>query len=293
MSHFTVMIIGDDPEVQLHPYSEHIEVEPYTNGPVSDESKKIMVEHYEKEFPEHKGKSYDELYEKFGEQWNGNTCKKNKDGVWEEWSTYNPKSQWDWYTLGGRWSGDIIKLKKGATGESGEAGAFDNKVGIDAAKKGDIDFEGMKDDAEKVARKQYKKVMKCFNNSLPVLTHILSEILDPKNERYNVLSIDEKRTMYHEQDAIKEVNKHIETLGHFFDISDYQCNEDEYAERARDSACQTFAVLKDGVWYERGKMGWWACVSDEKDDNDWNNEIGDLLSDVPDDTLISIYDCHI
>lgn len=54
-----------------------------------------------------------------------------------------------------------------------------------------------------------------------------------------------------------------------------------------------FAVVKDGEWHERGQMGWWGVVSDEKLMEDWKNELKTLLSDVPDDAVVSVYDCHI
>jgi len=55
----------------------------------------------------------------------------------------------------------------------------------------------------------------------------------------------------------------------------------------------TFAVLKDGNWYEKGKMGWWGCVSDEKDSDSWDRELVKLIKESPEDTLFSLYDCHI
>ena len=58
-------------------------------------------------------------------------------------------------------------------------------------------------------------------------------------------------------------------------------------------AFPTFAVVKDGKWYEKGKMGWWAMVADEKDQHTWEEEFKKLLAEVDDDTLISIVDCHI
>lgn len=54
-----------------------------------------------------------------------------------------------------------------------------------------------------------------------------------------------------------------------------------------------FAVLKDGVWYEKGKMGWWCITSDAKDESAWESELSKLLKDIPEDTLLSLYDCHI
>jgi len=54
-----------------------------------------------------------------------------------------------------------------------------------------------------------------------------------------------------------------------------------------------FAFLRDGEWYERGEMGFWAVVKNEKDKEDWNAEFKQLLADVPDDELITMVDCHI
>lgn len=54
----------------------------------------------------------------------------------------------------------------------------------------------------------------------------------------------------------------------------------------------TFAVLKDGQWYERGRMGWWAAVHAEKPEGEWEAEFARLLADSPD-AWITIVDCHI
>lgn len=54
-----------------------------------------------------------------------------------------------------------------------------------------------------------------------------------------------------------------------------------------------FAILKDGIWYERGEMGWWACVSNEKDADDWEAETEKLLRGLDPDMIITCVDCHI
>jgi len=53
----------------------------------------------------------------------------------------------------------------------------------------------------------------------------------------------------------------------------------------------TFAVLMDGEWYERGTMGWWGCVSDEKDD--WNEQFAKLFNNLDGEKYITVVDCHI
>ena len=64
-----------------------------------------------------------------------------------------------------------------------------------------------------------------------------------------------------------------------------------FKERPNDIA--TFAVLMDGKWYEKGEMGWWGMVRNEKADEDWNNEFRMLIDSIPDDLLLTVVDCHI
>jgi hypothetical protein len=55
----------------------------------------------------------------------------------------------------------------------------------------------------------------------------------------------------------------------------------------------TFAVIKDGQWFERGSMGWWGHVSDETDKDEWESKFSAMLDEIPGDTLLSVFDCHI
>ena len=143
MSHFVTMVIGNDPEVQLAPFSQHLEVDEYIDEEVSTEDKQRMLDYY------NKGRAtpyrnFEECYAEQGEDWDGGQCRKNEAGVWCRYSTYNPQSKWNWYLLGGRWSGKIIKLKEGATsGIIGRPAWCSHTAGIDAALKKDIDFEAM------------------------------------------------------------------------------------------------------------------------------------------------------
>ncbi|KGL44101.1 hypothetical protein [Listeria newyorkensis] len=54
---------------------------------------------------------------------------------------------------------------------------------------------------------------------------------------------------------------------------------------------KTFALLTpEGEWYERGKMGWWATVTDKN--NNYSEEYTKLLLENQD-CFITIVDCHI
>ncbi len=215
-------------------------------------------------------------------------------GYWE-----NPNAKWDWYQLGGRWTGffkvkpvlieeqSIIPAhKKGSPGimtKSAEDGYGDSLM------KKHIDIEGMRYEAETKAGEKYDRVMS-------VIGHL------PENESWESIrermiaegkQMDEIRNYYHSQPRIEAIKNSKDDVVRWADADDFLMNRDQYTLNAKNSALSTFAVVKDGVWYERGKMGWWASVSDEKEKDEWNKEFNKLFDEASDDTLFSVYDCHI
>lgn len=64
-----------------------------------------------------------------------------------EISAFNPNGKWDWWQLGGRWLGRFKLKDSAAPSVTGKSGVSDNEKihvgGVDAAKQGDIDWEGM------------------------------------------------------------------------------------------------------------------------------------------------------
>jgi hypothetical protein len=78
-----------------------------------------------------------------------------------------------------------------------------------------------------------------------------------------------------------------------FEMMDYggKVTKEQYVKDC--VSVSTFAVLMNGEWYEKGHMGWWGFVSDEKSDDAWDAEFQKLLDSLPGDTWISVYDVHI
>ena len=70
-------------------------------------------------------------------------------------------------------------------------------------------------------------------------------------------------------------------------------SREAYVQSARDSAGMTYAFLKDGVWMERGSMGWWGISTDEMPKNEWYARMREMIDSLDSDTLITIVDCHI
>ena len=228
MSHFTVLVIGENPEAQLAPWNE--------NAP--------------------------EL-----------------------------GSKWDWYQLGGRWRGAFKLKDKTLTSEwvdCGEPGTGGNEAiyDVDSANKDDIDFEYMRDVAAINAGTQWDDVHAALDGrGIPAPWPRFLEAFRAAGG-----NLDEARISYQALPAVL-VTQSI--IGFGDDIADYDCTREEYCVRRRRSAFTTFAVLRDGKWYERGEMGWWANVTGNKGDDAWNAEFEKLLADLPGDTRLSVYDCHI
>lgn len=265
MSHFTVMVIGENPEKQLAPFQEN------NMGDCPKEFLEwISVEDdYE---------TIDEAVE------DGYKLKNGVPGYLE-----NPNRKWDWYQLGGRWSG-MLKLKNGAEGNNGTPGLMTSPACIgycDQAIKMDIDIVGMRKEAIKKASMEY-------DIAHEVIAGEEFEKWESIRTRFD--KINEAREYYHSQPVLKRwvASKKIQdNLGFFSGPSDFMQSKKEYLQQASNSALSTFAIIKDGKWYEKGEMGWFACVSDEKDREHWNKEFNQIFDEIPDDTLISIYDCHI
>lgn len=51
-------------------------------------------------------------------------------------------------------------------------------------------------------------------------------------------------------------------------------------------------VLPDGTWLERGRMGWFAIASDEKDEAEWSQTVRGVFAEFAD-HLVLICDTHI
>ena len=127
MSHSTVLVIGEEPEKMLEPYDENIEVEPYRKyEDVQTPQKHWMF----KTLAEKHGLAADADWAAFVAAHNarysdgGDTM--NHDAELDRaysMSTYNPLSRWDWYQLGGRWTGRTCALRLVATAVASKVGS--------------------------------------------------------------------------------------------------------------------------------------------------------------------------
>lgn len=169
MSHFSVLVIGDNVEEQLAPYHEF-----ECTGLDDQYVKDIEIDLEELRSAYLKKKEYKEQTETFAEYVSGycgyevvpfgkqpNLKMAHKYGyslidaggnVVKIIYRTNPNAKWDWWVIGGRWSG-MLKLKpkvkpdKMSYGEQAWLSNESRKIGyVDSARICDIDFDGMKSD---------------------------------------------------------------------------------------------------------------------------------------------------
>ena len=386
MSHFTVIVIGDDPVKQLRPFNEQDEEyftfnskeeeyrKEYENGSLTkmkfeDEKGNItLMDTYDQIFENPNYKMWDDqetkyiypegwievkipfkdfykTFDTFCEDWY-NSEKDPRTGEYGYWC--NPNAKWDWFQLGGRWTGffklktqklletnhvfpsflgytaaemesfvrmykdkpdnfkhitskfnqgevlaqKVIELSKDITffpeHQIGKPGLLTPEAPhgrCDLTKKKNIDFAGMKKGAAEKAYIEWDEV----NNVITKSETFISWEEIWKDES---ISMQQKREKYNSQSEVIEFNVKFPNRS-FQQVEKFLIPCEEYIQQASEQAYIPTAILKDGQWYEQGSMGWWGIISDKKDQNDWNKEVNKLLESIDDETLISLYDCHI
>lgn len=177
---------------------------------------------------------------------------KNEDG---ETTTYNPNSKWDWYQIGGRWSG-YFKLKPGTDGKKGEH----------RAKQLDPTIPDLPDDVADIAK-----------------------VKDINWEGMNAAKLEKATKNWSEYEAKIAAGEKVDPYW------DYGIEKDDTKEQyiKRKSSIATFAVVHNGEWYERGEMGWWGIVSNEKSTEEWETKFDSIIQSLDTEDEVTVVDCHI
>lgn len=288
MSHFSVAVFtkpnGRSLERLLAPYDESIEMAPYIKytreEAIAKERKEIAEyakgsyaeflknpEEYKKKHsnnPNHLDYIENEFPKKLN--WTDDECFEHakiwfdEDMIDEDgnlWSTYNPNSKWDWYSIGGRFPGKL----KAKDGKHGEGSAFNSNPRVngefDSARVRDIDFSM---DMEK-----YNKAIRYW------------EVVVEKQPLREDENPDDFHNWYRD--------------GYY---EEYYRDKETYAKIC--ASYNTYAVVTpDGKWYEKGQMGWWGMSSETGDESlDWDLHYKERFLDTADpDWTLTIVDCHI
>lgn len=179
----------------------------------------------------------------------------------------NPNAKWDWWQVGGRWSGKL----RTKTGQS-----------VDEGFVRDLDFDTARKEAEEQAAFEWDRAQETINGR----ELIPFEVFRKANK-----DIDKARELYWAQPVLVDL-KDAAWTDPFTEFPRYFVSREDYIANGGNNAVATFAFLgTDGVWRERGEMGWWACVSNE--DESWGQNFPELLAGLDPDDYVHIVDCHI
>lgn len=300
MSHYTVLVVGEDVEAQLAPYDENLQVAPYRRYADSRDLA-LYAEVYAEAHDGKAHESWQDVATFLTSHWGEEYLYEPEGGIYEM-TTYNPHAKWDWYEFGGRWCGYFL-LKQGAKTKAmvGPSGAFDNqpRYDSDVCEKGDVDFEAMRHIAGEQAGKEWDRVQAVVGH-LPEAESwldVLARFTDSEGETDSK----QARSYYKEQPRVKEAIRHDEgkpwgekILGFDGGIEQYQVSRELYVQEARDNAIATYAYVLEGEWHAPGKMGWFGSSDDTRHEKRlFVEQFNKMLDELPDDTVLTIVDCHI
>lgn len=317
MSHFTVIVIGSDVDDQLEPYAEQDFDDKYSAFEDTEEdnleeyrNKEVelvvmkdgsILSKYNAQFRVKNSGSYSsnfeypkdavlrmgkftEIYptfEEFMEGWHGTSERDSVKGRYGYWT--NPNAKWDWYSVGGRWTG-YFKPKDGAVGEPGAFGNKAKKGWVDSIRLCDIDIDGMKNDAVQEANATYDKLEDVLRGRpLPSWNAVLHK---------NGGDVDFARIEYNNLPTVKDLS---EAKFHIFGdyVEKFGNSREEYIEKCKNSIMVPYAIVKDSQWYQKGEMGWWGMSSDEITQDEWNKKFWEMINSLDPETELTLVDCHI
>lgn len=312
MSHFTVLVVAnpEDLEARLQPFHEFEctgEVDEYVKDvDLTDEVKALMTREGDA-----KPLALTEALEYHGlaDQIVADESEVDRNGA-HKWGfavvkdgelvkavdRTNPNRKWDWYQLGGRWSG-FLKLKPGATGAHGRPGLMTSpgEAGTcDQARVGDIDWDAMLAEAGKEAGDLYDKVRAAAEGEPEYIPW--AAFIKRVEDTNDSMDIDQARTEYHAQSLVVKTKSLFGFMGGGEKITRIlSTDRDTFIKLTSEDNCSTYALLDaDGNWHEPGVMGWFGMSSETAESKvAFAQAFWAHIRSLPADAVVSVVDCHI
>lgn len=204
----------------------------------------------------------------------------------------NPEKRWDWWVVGGRYSGRLFMHGRSSSYDQAKKGDLD--LARMAAKKASDRLEGVMDSYSKV-----RAVLPDGGCSDERITELWAEymgIVNSERIKWEAANTGKRFYDWLEQiERVKELRRlNVNDIGEDFGagVPDHELDPIAWANSAPAITALSF-LGTDGVWHEKGEMGWWGMIHNEKEDNDWDAEFQKALAAVPDDHWINVVDCHI
>jgi predicted acetyltransferase len=212
-----------------------------------------------------------------------------KYGYWE-----NPNSKWDWYQIGGRWTGLLPVVEDAVTAMNGEPGLMTEENSdtnyADIVIVQELDRNRMNLDVEEGINKfwdKYQRILKINNG----------EINPTEDDRwleyevnYILSNIGIRRCV---REEARDNNGQI-TVDPLYEIDPFTI--DDLRNKYRwNWEFSTYAVVDDDGWHEKGKMGWWGVSSESVEEAErWDKSyVNAFINSEELDTILVVVDAHI
>lgn len=290
MSHYTTYVITKTDDVEeldklMLPYQEY-ECTGKTDYCVHiDESEEVIKEYNE-------NKSDYESPKEFLDDWYGEDVVRiysdepkekptksyavvKDDNIVKSYRFTNPNHKWDYYTPY-TWEKCNFLTKDVVNAE------------VKVVKKSQLDLDTFMNNKKDYFTGIYKKLKPFFK----------PDFISWKQAKNKVDgNIGMARTIYNEQQSIKDMNAAIPLLELFHLRWNVKVDniaamtEQEFVDaNLREAAPFWALVIPSGQWIEHGHMGWWAATWDE--DKDFNKTWMEVWKGIPDDCYVWRCDCH-
>lgn len=215
----------------------------------------------------------------------------------------NPNAKWDWWLVGGRWNG-LLQMKDGREGRLGKPGLSDGRHAgepgrASEALAGDVDWDGMRQERLDKTLAKYR----AFREALGNVDEVALFPERAENETYDEEGArgDNARAAFRSKEDYCRAHLASRTepakdywLDTFKELSDlYYLSEEEYAAQFKCDALTFGFVDTNGGWNQRGQMGWWGCVDEDRATDDYDETFWRFVESLPDDQRIFVIDCHI
>jgi len=180
----------------------------------------------------------------------------------------NPNAKWDWWEIGGRYSNHFLHK---------------NGDKVDIIQKKDIDIESMRETTSKESGNRWDEAMTLVGNTIKDLITWEECKLKFKND------IKKVRDFYHNQECVRLFKDGKNFI--FSQLDEFNYSRETYINNCIKQSMVSYAILIDSNWLAQGTMGWWGISLDET--NNWNDAFNKIYDEIPDDSWLTIIDCHI
>jgi hypothetical protein len=312
MSHFTVLVCVSKEKLNEHNGDIHHAVKemmaPYQENNMGDCPQEYLEfqnnedeyrEDYENESTDIKTKydSFDKyMYNHLG------YSKDPQTGQYGYLS--NPNSKWDYWRIGGRWSG-MLYVKPG-TEINTSPRDWDSPDSIEANRSDVCKISDL--DLEKITQDMTSSAEKFWDKYVPLRK--LGKLPGEKNMFYGtretafelglckvIKDPEEGKKLCGFRWGDTDTLNHNDDRANWYDIYDQNITREIFMKEWARYFCpiRTYAALDENGWHEPGEMGWFGCSSAEPEDNNSYSKsfMSKFIIEKDPDTILVVCDCHV